>query len=38
VKKLVTNSLNNFLLKNKKIDVRSGRKIESRKINSNLTS
>ena len=38
VKKLVTNSLNNFLFNNKKIDVRSGRKIGSRKINSNLTS
>ena len=38
VKKLVTNSLNNFLFKNKKNDVRSGRKIGSKKSNSNLTS
>ena len=38
VKKLVINSLNNFLFKKRKIAVKNGRKIGSRKINSNLTS
>ena len=38
VKKLVINSLNNFLFRKRNIAVKNGRKIGSKKINSNLTS